>query len=187
MEKLAEVGLSSEAYNKYPHEFSGGQRQRIAILRAVITSPLVVVCDEPTSALDVSVRAQIINLLIDLQKKYNMSYMFISHDLGIVNYISDRIIVVYSGQIMEIITSDAMYTSYKHPYTDVLIKSMPSINVINDKKETPIKGEVTLSFEEIRGCPYKTRCFYARKDCDEVNMELIEIGKNHFTACPFFI
>jgi oligopeptide/dipeptide ABC transporter ATP-binding protein len=186
-EKLPEIGLSPKDMRKYPHEFSGGQRQRIAILRAVINNPELVVCDEPTSALDVSIRAQIINLLINLQKKYNLTYIFISHDLSIVNYISDRILVMYLGKIMEILPADNIFDVARHPYTRTLIDAMPDICEEKLKKPLNFTENIVLNNDEIEGCVFRTRCNFVRKECEEVNMDLIKIDEGHFSSCPFFL
>jgi oligopeptide/dipeptide ABC transporter ATP-binding protein len=184
---LDEVGLKKNDIYKFPHEFSGGQRQRIAILRAIITKPEIVVCDEPTSALDVSIRAQIINLLINLQKKYSLTYIFISHDLSVVNYISDRVIVIYMGKIMETLRAYNMFTSAKHPYTKALIEAIPDIDDKKLKERITLKEGLVLAERILKGCPYRPRCNFAREDCIDVNMDLIKIDEEHFSSCPFFI
>ena len=185
-EKLEEVGLKAEDANKFPHEFSGGQRQRIAILRSIISNPELIICDEPTSALDVSVRAQIINLLIGLQKKYGLTYIFISHDLSVVNYISDRVMVIYRGKIMEILPAENMFTNAVHPYSKALIEAMPDLDKKNIKKSLPLKGEVSAADRFIKGCVFQDRCLFAKEGCSEVDMSLVKIGEAHYTACPFF-
>jgi oligopeptide/dipeptide ABC transporter ATP-binding protein len=185
-EKLEEVGLKAEDANKFPHEFSGGQRQRIAILRSIISNPELIICDEPTSALDVSVRAQIINLLIGLQKKYGLTYIFISHDLSVVNYISDRVMVIYRGKIMEILPAENMFTNAVHPYSKALIEAMPDLDKKNIKKSLPLKGELTVADRIIKGCVFQDRCLFAKGDCIKVDMSLVKVGQAHYTACPFF-
>lgn len=182
---LEEVGLKKSDINKFPHEFSGGQRQRIAILRAIISKPEIVVCDEPTSALDVSIRAQIINLLINLQKKHRLTYIFISHDLSIVNYISDRVIVIYMGQIMEILRAYNLFSMAKHPYTKALIDAIPDIGGKEFKKPVSLSDNLILTDNVLRGCPFRGRCNYSRIECEGINMKLIKVEEEHYSACPF--
>lgn len=184
---LEEVGLKKSDIYKFPHEFSGGQRQRVAILRAIINKPEIVVCDEPTSALDVSIRAQIINLLIKLQQKYALTYVFISHDLSVVNYISDRVIVIYMGKIMEILRAYNMFTTAMHPYTKALIEAIPDIGDKKLKERITLKEGMVLVERALKGCPFRPRCNFARKECIDVNMDLIKIDEGHFSACPFFL
>jgi oligopeptide/dipeptide ABC transporter ATP-binding protein len=145
------------------------------------------VCDEPTSALDVSIRAQIINLLIKLQQKYALTYIFISHDLSVVNYISDRVIVIYMGKIMEVLRAYNMFDSAKHPYTKALIEAIPDIDGKKLKEPITLKEGLVLVDRVIKGCPYRPRCNFAREECIDVKMNLIKIDEGHLSACPFFL
>ena len=169
--------------NRYPHEFSGGQRQRIVIARALVLNPEFVVCDEPVSALDVSVRAQVLNLIQDLQKTKKLTYMFISHDLSVVKYISDRIAVMYLGRIVEIASKDSLYNSPKHPYTKALLSAIPIPDVDNKMKREILKGEVPSPLNPPTGCYFHTRCKYASKQCLEDCPQLQDIGDAHMVAC----
>ncbi len=179
-EAMTSVGLRPEHLNRYPHEFSGGQRQRIAIARALILKPEFVVLDEPTSALDVSVQAQILNLLKELKKSFNMTYLFISHDLSVIRYMSDRIAVMYLGKIVEMATSDELFENPLHPYTKLLMKSIP--NPDPDKKNL-IGLEVPDMIVANKGCRYHPRCPLKMRKCEEEEPELVKVNDNHLVAC----
>lgn len=177
------VGLDPRYMGRYPHAFSGGQRQRICIARAIATNPEFVVCDEAVSALDVSVRAQIINLLMDLQEERHMAYLFISHDLTVVRYISHDIAVLYAGQIVEQAPSEELFAHPAHPYTQLLLKSVPHLDPHRrfDDEPAATEGEVGESAEE--GCPFYSRCVYHKAICRQEALKLKEITSNHLCAC----
>ena len=184
-ELLEMVGLASEMANRYPHEFSGGQRQRIGIARALSASPSFVVCDEAVSALDVSIQGQIIKLLIKLREELNLTYLFISHDLSVVRHISDRVAVMYLGKIVEITTSDNIYSNPKHPYTKSLLSAVPIPDPIVDRKRTRImlKGDVPSPINPPKGCPFHTRCQMAVDSCRTSDQKLKNMGEEHWVAC----
>lgn len=177
------VGMPENMMNRYPHEFSGGQRQRIVIARALVLDPEFVVCDEPVSALDVSVRAQVLNLIQDLQKKKKLTYLFISHDLSVVKYISDRIAVMYLGRIVEIADKDTLYSSPQHPYTKALLSAIPIPDVDIKMKREILTGDVPNPINPPNGCYFHTRCKYAEKRCMQETAPLRDIGDGHFVAC----
>lgn len=179
------VGLPREFMNKYPHEFSGGQRQRIMIARALILEPEFVCCDEPVSALDVSVRAQVLNLMKDLQARLSLTYLFISHDLSVVRYFCDRIAVMYLGRIVEIAEKDELYDNTLHPYTKCLISSIPIPDPEVERRAEVLEGDVPSPYNPPSGCHFHTRCKYADKCCSESYPELKEVRSGHFVACHF--
>lgn len=184
VELIEEVGLSEEHLSRAPHEFSGGQQQRIAIARALSVNPTFVVCDEPTSALDVSVQADILNLLQRLQDRYNLTYLFISHDLSVVRHISDRIAVMYLGKFAELAPTDQLFDNPKHPYTRALLSSVPRANpgVMDDR--IILDGDVPSPQDPPSGCRYHTRCQeYIGPVCEESEPDLVEIGEDHTCAC----
>ena len=185
LEMMKLVGLTEEQMNRYPHEFSGGQRQRIVIARAIILSPEFVVCDEPVSALDVSVRAQVLNLLKELQAKRNLTYMFISHDLSVVKYVSDRIAVMYLGRVVELATKDALYDTPLHPYTKALLEAIPLPEVGRKRSGMQLEGDVPSPINPPSGCYFHTRCPYAKDICSKEKPELKESRPGHWCACHF--
>ncbi|HEX4167210.1 MAG TPA: oligopeptide/dipeptide ABC transporter ATP-binding protein [Bryobacteraceae bacterium] len=182
-ELLLLVGLEPTYLARYPHEFSGGQRQRIGIARALALHPKLIVADEPVSALDVSVQAQCINLLQDLRTKLNLAMLFISHDLLVVEYICDRVIVMYLGRIMEIAPSKSLYRNPKHPYTEALLSAAPVPALTGKQKRIVLQGEIPSPANPPSGCVFRTRCPYAIKECSEQIPVLQEVGPGHFKAC----
>ena len=180
---IGEVGLNIEHLYRYPHEFSGGQRQRIAVARALSTYPKFIILDEPTSALDVSVQAQILNLLRDLQRERGLTYVFISHNLNVVRNVSDRMAVMYLGQLVEIGTSDEIFENPEHPYTSMLISAVLSGDPDIKKSKTPVKGEVPTAINPPEGCRFHTRCPIAEAQCREKTPILTELEQGRFVAC----
>jgi oligopeptide/dipeptide ABC transporter ATP-binding protein len=193
---MARVGLNPEHYNRYPHEFSGGQRQRIGVARALALSPKLIVCDEPVSALDVSIQAQILNLLQTLQKDFDLTYLFISHDLGVVRHVSDRIAVMYLGHVVEIGPAGEVYSNPRHPYTASLLSAVPkaeSEGVRGRRGRVVLKGDVPSPIEPPPGCPFHPRCPKARivtgkedevpESCRTEYPELKPVGREHFASC----
>ena len=184
-ELLATVGLNREHANRFPHEFSGGQRQRIGIARALAIEPEFIVCDEPISALDVSIQAQVINLLHDLQEELNLTYLFIAHDLNVVKYISDRIAVMYLGSIMELAPSDELYANTLHPYSKALLSAVPIPDPELElaKQRQILQGDVPSPINKPKGCPFCTRCPVATDKCRDEMPVLKEVVPGHFCAC----
>ena len=180
---LEKVGLREEHMFRYPHEFSGGQRQRIAIARAVVLEPDFIVLDEPTSALDVSVQARVLKLLRDLKKEYNLTYMFITHDLAVVDYMADKVLVMYLGKVMEYGPKDVIFNSPAHPYTKLLLEAIPDIG--KKRKKVSLKGEIPNPINPPTGCVFHTRCPYTKDVCKKEEPNLVEVGDNHFVACHF--
>jgi len=183
---LSKVGLSKRDIVKYPHQFSGGQRQRISIARSLAMNPEFIVADEPVSALDVSIQAQIITLLEKLKEEFNLTYLFIAHDLSVVNYISDHIAVMYLGNIMEIAPTDEFFQSPYHPYSQALLSAIPALGrkSTRKKKRILLKGRVPTPIDLPPGCPFQTRCFAkVGKICEEKMPSLVEVSKGHKIAC----
>lgn len=183
LEALQEVGLDIQHMERYPHEFSGGQRQRVNIARALSIEPKIIVCDEPVSALDVSIQAQVINLFRRLQKQFGLTYVFISHDLGIIKYISDRIIIMYLGRIMESYTSEGIYADPKHPYTKALLSAIPPESPMEKKERVPLTGDIPSPIGDQMGCPLAGRCIHCTERCRQEIPQLRDIGDHHMVAC----
>ena len=181
---LDTVGLSEDALGRYPHEFSGGQRQRIGIARALALQPKLIIADEPISALDVSIQAQILNLLNDLQKEFGLTYLFITHDLRVIEYISDRVAVMYLGKIMEIASSKDIYKHPIHPYTEALLSAIPRLDPDKRKKRIILKGDIPSPLHPPPGCRFHTRCIYAQDKCKKEEPQLISRDGRLF-ACHF--
>lgn len=184
-ELLQVVGLNPYFINRYPHEFSGGQRQRIGVARALAVNPSFIVCDEPISALDVSIQAQIINLLEELQEKFNLTYLFIAHDLSVVRHISNRVAVMYLGKIVELTDRDTLYNNPRHPYTQALLSAVPIPDPFVEEKRRRIilEGDVPSPANPPKGCHFSTRCPVVMDICKETEPEFKDIGGEHWVAC----
>ena len=182
-ELFDQVGLRPDQMNNYPHQFSGGQRQRICIARALSLGPSLIVCDEPVSALDVSIQAQVINLLIDLQRKHDFSYLFIAHDLAVVAHISHRVAVMYLGRIVEIADKTKLFANPRHPYTQALLASVPVADPRQKRLVPMIDGDVPSPINPPSGCAFHTRCRYAMERCKIERPELADVGGQHRVAC----
>jgi peptide/nickel transport system ATP-binding protein len=186
-ELLNMVGLNKEHANRFPHEFSGGQRQRIGIARALAIEPKFIVCDEPISALDMSIQAQVVNLLLDLQNRFDLTYMFIAHDLSMVKYISNRVGVMYLGCMVELAESRELYSNPLHPYTKVLMSAIPTTDLELVKKKKHLDGgEVSSPINPLPGCRFRNRCKYSKKICSEAMPKMKKVGNNHYIACHLY-
>jgi oligopeptide/dipeptide ABC transporter ATP-binding protein len=184
-ELLEKVGLDKEQMNRYPHQFSGGQRQRVGVARALSINPRLVICDEPVSALDVSIQAQVLNLLADLQKEFDLTLLFIAHDMSVVEYISDRVMVMYLGKIAEIASSDVIYEKPRHPYTEALLSAIPKPGIGRSKERIILEGNIPDPAHPPPGCPFHTRCMYAAEICSAETPILSALpgNRNAFVAC----
>ena len=184
---LEQVGLSTEMVNRYPHQLSGGQRQRVGVARALSIAPRLIICDEPVSALDVSVQAQVLNLLSDMQKEFGLTYVFIAHDLSVVEYISDRIMVMYLGKIMESAKSDKIFSRPKHPYTEALLNAIPRRGAHGHRRRVVLKGDIPSPVNPPSGCVFHTRCKYAEDICKQEIPPLTSLADDpeSAVACHF--
>lgn len=182
-EKIKKVGLDKSALNLYPHEFSGGQRQRIAIARSLILNPEFIIADEPVSALDVSIQAQIINLLKQLKEDFNLTFLFISHDLSVIKYLSDRIAIMYLGEVVEIGKTEEIFKNPKHPYTKALLSSVPELNPQDEKERIHLQGELPSPENLPTGCKFHTRCPYVMEICKTSTPQVKEFSDTHNCKC----
>jgi peptide/nickel transport system ATP-binding protein/oligopeptide transport system ATP-binding protein len=186
MDLLHKVGLREEQYYRYPHEFSGGQRQRIGIARALSVNPKIIICDEPVSALDVSIQSQVINLLQELQDKFDLSYLFIAHDLSVVRHIADHIGVMYLGNMVERAATDELFKRPLHPYTQALLSAVPIPNPKHKKERIILKGDIPSPLNPPSGCIFHTRCPHAMDRCKTESPVIRNMGDSHFVACHLY-
>jgi peptide/nickel transport system ATP-binding protein/oligopeptide transport system ATP-binding protein len=182
---LETVGLGPACLDRYPHEFSGGQRQRIGIARALAVKPRLIVADEPVSALDLSIQAQVVNLMQDIQQQFELTYLFIAHDLSIIEHISDRVAVMYLGRIVELTLADQLYKNPRHPYSEALLNAVPIPNPHARRQKRPLSGEIPSPLNPPSGCHFHPRCPYARELCQHQSPELLDKGGGHLAACHF--
>ena len=182
---MERCGLATYMFGRYPHQFSGGQRQRIGIARSLALNPSFVVCDEAVSALDVSIQSQILNLLSDLKEKQNLTYLFITHDLSVVKYISDRIGVMYLGNMVELAPTEELFANTLHPYTEALLSAIPVVDEDDKRERTLLEGDIPSPVNPPSGCKFHTRCRYCQQKCMEEVPEWTDVGNNHFVACHF--
>lgn len=180
---LGQIGMTEEALDKYPHEFSGGQRQRIGIARALVLKPELLICDEPVSALDVSIQSSILNLFKRMQRELGLSYLFISHDMSVVKYVSDRIAVMYLGHIVELADKEELFCNTLHPYTQALMNAIPVPDPTIKRKEAVLKGDIPSPIDTPAGCPFHSRCQYATDRCRAEAPQLVDVGNGHYLAC----
>lgn len=183
IDMMDKVGLRKDMYYRYPHEFSGGQRQRIGIARALILNPKIIICDEPVSALDVSIQSQVLNLLSEIKKSMNMTYIFISHNMSVVRYICDRVAVMYLGRIVEIASTKQLYNNPMHPYTKALLSAVPEADPHVKKERIILKGEIPSPLNPPSGCVFHNRCPEIGEDCGKMVPHLVEAEEGHFVSC----
>ena len=182
---MEDCGLATYMFGRYPHQFSGGQRQRIGIARSLALNPAFVVCDEAVSALDVSIQSQILNLLSDLKEKQNLTYLFITHDLSVVKYISDRIGVMYLGNMVELAPTEELFANTLHPYTEALLSAIPVVDEEDKRERILLEGDIPSPVNPPSGCKFHTRCRYCQQKCKEEVPEWTDVGNNHYVACHF--
>ena len=182
---MEDCGLATYMFGRYPHQFSGGQRQRIGIARSLALNPAFVVCDEAVSALDVSIQSQILNLLSDLKEKQNLTYLFITHDLSVVKYISDRIGVMYLGNMVELAPTEELFANTLHPYTEALLSAIPVVDEDDKRERILLEGDIPSPVNPPSGCKFHTRCRYCQQKCKEEVPEWTDVGNNHYVACHF--
>ena len=180
---MQKVGLDVQHIERFPHEFSGGQRQRINVARALVLNPEIIVCDEPVSALDVSIQAQVLNLFRSIQKEFNLTYIFISHDLSVIKHVSDRIAIMYLGTVVELCAADKIYHHPLHPYTKALLSAIPPDSPFETREQIKLEGDIPSPIGDMKGCPLAGRCPYATARCHEERPQLREVEEGHQVAC----